>query len=792
MSRKSRRPPQTRTMQKAPAMVPGARMAPVRSAQNEQQTQNARRSALSEALRHPTEQQPAGDSKYTGERPVQPPDTIHDVDVGANWFGPMQPVAPYGPPSVTRPRDFDYTVGYNLNFIPEQFEFFQMLRAMRSSWGFLSAIIETRKDQLLTIPWTIQVRGKPKQTSKWSREIAEFLRRPDGKHSFDQWMRLWLDDLFVLDVPTLYIGNRDVMGRPLTVEVIDGATLFPLIDDAGRTPDAPQPAYQQIIKGLPIVNLDETELIRKPMRPLPYMPVFGYGPVAQILCECTAAVRKTFYEVKYWEDGSIPDMIMTVPDAWGVRQIAAFQAHFDALLSGNLNLKSKVRFVPSGMKPFEIKSANGGELYAPIDEMWIRLVCYVFSVPPTPFIRQMNRDTAIQAQDAAEQEGLRPLMKFVKEDFIDHLIQDRFGYDEVEMAWDQRPEVDPLKQAQVHQIQLNAGLRSRDECRDDLGLEALPDGQGTEPTVAAGGSVVTLESVLNPAPPPAPAAPFASPGGAARVSPAPAGGGAKGKPPARQRTPSAIAAKFIAKADTVSTGTGLVWYDQGDLVAKQHDRKTCGGPAACKLCKARWARKHGAEWPARGVSKTYPPMVALVKGKLAHQIDREADKAEPHPSPAQIDSGVYPKGHVAWNGLDLTIETASGRTRHTTDAEGVHHHVVMPAHYGYIRGTLGNDGMQVDCYMGPHPKSDRVWVIDQVHAHSKHGHQAGEFDETKCMLGFKSEHEAVHAYHEGWDDPADARAHFGGVTELSVAAFKEWLKTGDMAKPIGKLEPRAA
>ena len=116
----------------------------------------------------------------------------------------------------------------------------------------------------------------------------------------------------------------------------------------------------------------------------------------------------------------------------------------------------------------------------------------------------------------------------------------------------------------------------------------------------------------------------------------------------------------------------------------------------------------------------------------------------------------------------------------------------MPAHYGYIRGTMGNDGMQVDCYMGPHPKSDLVWVIDQVHAHSKHGHTAGQFDETKCMLGYKSEAEATTAYLEGWDDPADARAHFGGVTELSVAAFKEWLKTGDMAKPIGKLEPRTA
>jgi hypothetical protein len=780
MSRKSRRGPQTRTMQKTPAMVPGARMAPVRSAQAERQADSARRSALSEALRHPTEQQPTGESKYTGERPVQPPDTIHDVDVGANWFGPMQPVAPYGPPSVTRPRDFDYTVGYNLNFIPEQFEFFQMLRAMRSSWGFLSAIIETRKDQLLTIPWTIQVRGKPKQESKWTKEIADFLKRPDGKHSFDQWMRMWMDDLFILDCPALYVGNRDRMGRPITAEIIDAATLFPMIDDAGRTPDAPQPAYQQIIKGLPIVNLDETELIRKPMRPLPYLPVFGYSPCAQILCEATAAVRKTFYEVKYWEDGTIPDMIMSVPAAWGVRQIAAFQAHFDAQNSGNLSRKSKVQFVPDGMKPFEIKSANGGEMYAPIDEMWIRLVCYVFSVPPSPFIRQMNRDTAVQAQDAAEQEGLRPLMKFVKEDLIDHLIQDRFGYDEVEMAWDQRPEVDPLKQAQVHQIQLNSGLRSRDECRADLGEEPLPDGQGVEPTVAAGGIVVTLESVLNPpTPPPAPVAlPPGIPGGAPRgrdPKQVPAGGGAKGKPPARQRTPPAIAAKFIAKADTVSTGTGLVWYDQGDPVAKQHNPKTCGGRLVCGICRRKWAKKHGA----------------VAKGHLANQIAREADKALPNPSPAQIDSGVYPKGHIAWNGLDLTIENASGRTRHVTDAEGVHHHVVMPAHYGYIRGTLGNDGMQVDCYMGVHPKSDRVWVIDQVHANTRHGHTAGQFDETKCMLGYKSEAEALADYLAGWDDPADGRAHFGGVTELSVAAFKEWLKTGDMAKPIGKLEPQA-
>jgi hypothetical protein len=752
----------------------GARVSPVQP----YQTGNAG-SSLTEALRHPIDQPPSGESKYTGERPQQPPNEIADVDVGANYFSPMQPVAPYGPPSVTRPRDWDYTVGYNLNFIPEQFEFFQMLRAMRGSWGVLSTVIETRKDELLTMPWTIQVRDKPKGQSKWTKEITEFLKKPDGQNSFDQWMRLWLDDLLVIDVPTLYVGNRDLQGRPLTAEVIDGVTIKPLIDDAGRRPDAGQPAYQQIIKGLPLVNLEETELIRKPMRPLPYMPVFGYAPPAQIICEATAAVRKTFFEVQFWEEGTIPDMLMSVPKEWGVRQIAAFQAHFDALLSGNMNLKSKVRFVPDGMKPFELKNANGGELYAPIDEIWIRLCCFAYGVSPTPFVRQINRATAETAQQEAQQQGLRPLMKFIKDDFFDHLIQDHFGYEDVEFYWDQRPEVDPLKQAQVHQIQLSEGLRNRDECREDIGQEPLPNGLGKEYTVKTMQGVVSLETALT-APPPAPAAPpFGNPsGGAGRPG---AGGGAPG------RTPPQIASKFL-KADTVSTGMGLVWYDQGDRAPKRHDPKTCGGPMLCKLCRRKWARKHGAEWPGRFAAK----------GAAARAIDHAADQAKHNPSPAQIDSGVYPKGHFAWNGLDITIETPAGRTRHVTTQEGVHHHVVMPAHYGYIRGTIGNDGMQVDCYMGKHPKSDRVWVIDQVHAHSGPDHdpegghhEKGQFDETKCMLGYRTEAEAMADYLDGWDSPADGRAHFGGVTELTVAAFKDWLKTGDMKKPIGKLEPQA-
>jgi hypothetical protein len=66
-------------------------------------------------------------------------------------------------------------------------------------------------------------------------------------------------------------------------------------------------------------------------------------------------------------------------------------------------------------------------------------VCYAFSLPATPFTRQVNRATAETAQEAALAEGLAPLMGWVKR-LADHVIQDRIGEAEFEFAWsDLRP-----------------------------------------------------------------------------------------------------------------------------------------------------------------------------------------------------------------------------------------------------------------------------------------------------------------------------------------------------------------
>lgn len=654
-------------------------------------------------------------SRYRDERSFQPPPFIDDVDMRNIWYSPMEPVWPYGPPYYTRPREWNFPVGYNLNYIQPRMELMGQLRAMRASWGIISTVEATRQDQLLRLPWAIQRKDKPKQSSKTVDSLYKFFRRPDGKLTYSQWSRKLMFDLFDIDSPYIYI-DRGLTNTPQRVEVLDGATIFPLIDDAGRrptteyklTPDGlvyehRQPAYQQIIYGLPMINLSEDELIYAMMRPQPFSPMFGYSPVEQIMVEATEGIRKTFYQGEFWRAGSMPELIVTVPDNWNPKQIVMFQAHFDALLSGQLSLKSKVRFVPGGMKPFDIKNASGESLWSQRDEFLARLVCFAFSIPPTPFVRQTNRGTAQNAQQTAQEEGLYPLMSWWKDDIMDTIIQEKLGYDDIEFVFLPRPEVDLLKQAQIHQIKVHSGEMTLDEARDENGEEPYPDGLGATPLVYFGAGAVKLEDILS--------------------------------------------------GEAIMPGT--------PPQDNSSDKKVPSSPSPV------------ANSPQRGPAKPHaasPQGKKLFKGKLYDEITSAANDAR-EPTKDQKDSGNYRKGHIRLYGLDISIETPKGENRRGKNPDGSHWNSTMAGHYGYIRGTIGADGDQIDICIGKHPKSDVVFVIDQINDGT------GEFDEHKVFLGYRKPEAALRDYTDSNGDglgPLRADA----MVQLSVREFKSWLNSG--------------
>lgn len=150
------------------------------------------------------------------------------------------------------------------------------------------------------------------------------------------------------------------------------------------------------------------------------------------------------------------------------------------------------------------------------------------------------------------------------------------------------------------------------------------------------------------------------------------------------------------------------------------------------------------------------------------------------PTDAQKASGRYRKGYAVLHDMDVAIETPKGAMRSGVDPDGKPWSVQMPVDYGYIRRTKGADGDAVDVFIGPSPKEQRVYVIDQRDAGS------GVFDEHKAMVGFPSVVEAVEAYKGSFSDGRGAD-RIASIRAMPVDQFKTWAKTGDTKKPLGNV-----
>lgn len=199
--------------------------------------------------------------------------------------------------------------------------------------------------------------------------------------------------------------------------------------------------------------------------------------------------------------------------------------------------------------------------------------------------------------------------------------------------------------------------------------------------------------------------------------------------------------------------------------------------AASKVKKIAITAEERAKYETPVTPKVIAPKLQEVKAR----VEAAAKKVETKPTEAQKESGNYTKGHVTVHGLDITIETPRGAERSGKSPDGKEWKVKLPDHYGYVKRTTGADGDQVDVYVGPHPDSKHVFVIDQQDL------ATGKFDEHKVVLGQRDAVSALNTYEKGFSD-GKGLDRVQKITPMSVDEFKEWLANGDTKAPAADLE----
>lgn len=418
----------------------------------------------------------AGGGTVTTIEPQQPPTGLLQrlrvayqfVSTGStDWFGPRDPMPPVAPDDVAG-RALDYQTGYNQNLTPRALEpvSFTQLRVLAESYDLMRLVIETRKDQVSRMKWNVKYRDVNKQPDARTDKINKFLMQPDRDHDWDVWVRALVEDMLVIDAATIY-PRKTRGGELFALDLVDGATIKRVIGQDGRTP-MEGPAYQQVLKGVVAADFTRDELMYR-MRNWRVHRIYGYSPVEQVITTVNIALRRQMNQLQYYTEGNVPEALIGVPENWTTEQIRQFQTYWDDLMEGNTAKRRHAKFVPGGM---EYQPTKDSVLKDQYDEWLARIICMAFSVSPNAFIAQVNRATAEVSASTAMEEGLAPVMTWIK-NTMDAVLVQQFDAADLEFDWVEEVNLDATTRANVHKTYIDAGVLTPDEVREELGRDPL-------------------------------------------------------------------------------------------------------------------------------------------------------------------------------------------------------------------------------------------------------------------------------------------------------------------------------
>lgn len=413
------------------------------------------------------------------------------------WFGPGIPQQQNAPEN-TEPRSLDYPVTVNLQRSPKVGEgiTFKQLRQLSRSLDIMRAIIETRKDQVGKQTGQFRLKAEPdevaqsrmQRTQKDPRiaSLNQFMQYPDKEHDFATWTRMLMEEMLVLDAPAIWM-RPNLIGELHSLRVMDGSTIKRVVDETGATPtpdmiwqDGPGgtvkvgTAYQLITKGLISAEFTTDELIYMPRNPSADR-IYGYSPVEQVATIVLIGLRRMDFQLKAYTHGNMPMALIRCPETWTGEQIRKAQIWFDNLLEGKSEKRSKAIFIPNAEPVFPQAEVLKDEF----DEWIARVIAYVFGVPPTPFIKQMNRATADNSSSAAAEEGEIPGLTWIKTVF-DFWVNMKLGWMDIEWTWDDEEDENQLDQAKIDQIYCSIKVDAPSEIRARRGKAPLTAQQQAE------------------------------------------------------------------------------------------------------------------------------------------------------------------------------------------------------------------------------------------------------------------------------------------------------------------------
>jgi hypothetical protein len=461
-------------------------------------------------------------------------------------FGPGIPITPGAINPVNpitgrpEPRRYEYQVAQNINITETRLVPFKTLRAAADQIDILRRCVEVIKGKTAGLEWDIvlgndasekivsesggdHVRAMVKAREDFNDEIdriRSFWENPDKANglTFTDWLNIALEEILVIDALAIW-PQKTVGGDLYGLQILDGATIKPMLDDRGMRPMPPQAAYQQILYGFPRAEFsannddpqadgeftsDDLAYLVKNRRTT---SVYGYSPVERSLPLADIYLRRQQWIRAEYTDGVLPELMFSTDATWGTNPdlLRAWENILNDDLAGQTEQRKRARLLPTGITPI-VNDAYGEKFKDTLDDFLIASICGHFGVQPTEIGYSPKNGLGGKGFEEgkagnAEALGVQPLVNWLNK-MITNLSYAYLGMPrELEFRLMASKRQDDEASARKSQIEVTSAGKTVNERRSELGLPLLDTPQADMPMLVSGSSVYLFspDGLINPA-----------------------------------------------------------------------------------------------------------------------------------------------------------------------------------------------------------------------------------------------------------------------------------------------------
>jgi hypothetical protein len=438
--------------------------------------------------------------------------------------GAINPVGESGRPD---PRRYEYQVAQNINITETKLVPFKTLRAAADQIDILRRCIEVIKSKVVGLDWDIvlaedaseklvneiggtRVRAMNEARERFTEDITRlrsFWEQPDKANGivFADWLNIALEEVLVIDALAIW-PQKAVNGDLYGLQILDGSTIKPLIDDRGMRPMPPYPAFQQILYGFPRSEFsaptetettdgeftsDELSYLIKNRRTT---SVYGYSPTERALALADIYLRRQQWLRAEYTDGVTPELLMKTDANFGNNPdlLRAYENIFNDELAGQTEQRKRVRLLPTGMEPVQF-DGYGERFKDTLDNYLVHSICGHYGVLPSEIGFSSKGglgQSGLQEGEAMSGEmlGANPTVIWLSK-MLTNLSYVYLGMPrELEFKFMPSKRDDAESKARSRDIELKNGSITLNELRSESGRSLIETPEADMPLILAGAS----------------------------------------------------------------------------------------------------------------------------------------------------------------------------------------------------------------------------------------------------------------------------------------------------------------